>query len=100
VLKLSFISALGVVIAMGGCAKPPARASCDAARGDSAALAARATDTISRLRSRPQYVTRMTVSSRAVVFRTEDVDPAAFHAGGKVGFDCAGTLRLVWLDGG
>lgn len=75
-------------------------AACSSAGRDSAELARFATDTIGRLRDRPQRVSRFTASPDGFEVRTEDDDPLSAHDGGLAAFDCAGRLSLLWLDGG
>lgn len=75
-------------------------AACVPAGRDSVELARIATDTIGRLRARPQRVSRFAASPDGVEVRTEDDDPLAAHDGGMAAFDCAGRLGLLWLDGG
>ena len=65
-----------------------------------AAYSQRSIDTIGRLRAHAQDVETVVQDSTGVVIWTEDTSRQTVHDGGRVGFDCAGHVRLVWLDGG
>lgn len=77
-----------------------AASACSAVLRDSATLASEARDTIARLRARSQRVTRFRPMPDGAEVRTESRDSLSIHAGGLVGFDCAGGVTMVWLDGG
>lgn len=65
-----------------------------------AAYSQRSIDTIEHLRDHVQHVEAVLQDSGGLVIWTEDTSRHTVHDGGRVGFDCSGRIRLVWLDGG
>ena len=101
-LSVALLAIGGIVAtALHAVAPQPSRSmSCRRLLADSSAMAARAADTVGRLRGAPQHATRGARDATGYSVRTEDTSRAAIHDGGLVQFDCAGHVTFVWLDGG
>src|SRR4051812_26176940 len=105
-MKRFRVSAVAAVPLLVGCTRSASRptharaAACGDQSIDTVALERDATDTVGHLRRAPQRVGQIVQSPQRFVVWTEDANPQAYKDGGRVAFDCAGRIRLVWLDGG